>query len=297
MAGYIDNILNSADGKKISKLSQKSGTYNLGYYYWRNVLFERAMRLFVWDGTGEVPAKEIESRLLLQGFVGITDKYKNTLTAFFGSMTGPTVYQDEFTTYNAFSPVWSGSLTIGKDVEIINNNALRNSLYPLVHRYAMMLAHAETTLINVLVNARDSGGVPVAQTQNQIESIKEYQANIYNGVYGQIKDPAFLGVEYKGIRRGTEQNIKDVYEIRMDLLHSFYEDLGVKTSHDKKGNMIVEEVESNNSLLLLNLSDMLYYRQLGCDVINKHYGTNWSVRIAKELDYAVNGGTSNERND
>ena len=47
------------------------------------------------------------------------------------------------------------------------------------------------------------------------------------------------------------------------------------------------EVEADTSLLLLNLSDMIDCRKKAADEVNKKFGTNWSVHIAKEIDYSV----------
>ena len=73
-------------------------------------------------------------------------------------------------------------------------------------------------------------------------------------------------------------------ETRENLLNAFYSDLGVKTAWNKKGNMINEEVEANNSMLLLNISEMLDQRKQGCEKVNKLFGTNWSVEISPEIE-------------
>ena len=47
----IDYInIDSKDGKQISKLARESSTFNKFYEYRRDELFERIMRLFVWEG-------------------------------------------------------------------------------------------------------------------------------------------------------------------------------------------------------------------------------------------------------
>ena len=46
---YID--IDSEDGRQISKLARESCTFNAFYEYWRDQLFERIMRLFVWENT------------------------------------------------------------------------------------------------------------------------------------------------------------------------------------------------------------------------------------------------------
>lgn len=283
---YLEDFLGTDEGRKVSKLAKESCTYNVVYRYWRDALFERVMKLFVWENTGDVLPKEIEARLVLKGHCGIT-KYKNELTAMFGSFYGVTKYQDEWTNYVVRCPIYSGNKTIGKNVVVINNNSLRNATFNLIHHYATLLAHTEVTLTNILINARDSGGVPVVSTEKQKTSIAEYQSKIFNGQYGVVTDIGNLGIEYLGTDKRTQQDVMSIMDTREKLLKSFYSDIGVRSAFQKRNNTIVAEVEADTSLLLLNLADMLKARQDGCDKVNKLYGTNWSVHIAKEIQYAT----------
>lgn len=294
---FVDDLLSVAsDGKELGKLSKNSCSYNYMYRHWKNFLFERIMRLFVWEDTYDVETgkgvepREIEQRLILKGHCGIT-KYKNELTAFFGDFFGVTKYYDEWSHYNVHSPIYSGTRKIGKDIVIINNNALRNPTYDLVHYYATLIGHADVTLINTLINARDSGGVPIVSTQKQKQSVTDYQNKLFNGVYGVVTDVGNLGIQYAGSDRKTQQDIIDVIEVREKLIKSFYSDIGVRSSFEKRNNTVQAEVEADTSLLLLNLSDMLKQRENACKEVNNMFGTNWSVHVAKEIDY----GAENER--
>lgn len=278
------NFLDTRDGRKISKLARESTTYNAYYVYWRDQLFERIMRLFVWEGTEEVPPKEIEQRLMLRGHCGIS-KYEGELTAFFGTFWGPTKYQDEWTNYTVRCPLYSGTRTIGEDIIVIDNNKLRNPSFELVHHYATLLAHTEVTLNNIMINARDAGGIPIASTEKQKASIKQYQGKVYNGQYDVVSDIGMLGVEYAGSDRRTSQNVMDIMQIRERLLKSFYSDIGVRSAFEKRSNSVEAEVEADTSLLLLNLADMIDSRERGCEAINKLFGVNWSVKIAEEIRY------------
>ena len=285
---FLENIFESDN--KITKLAQSSSTFNNMYKYWRNELFERVMRLFVWENTGEVNPKEIEQRLHLQGHCGIT-KYKNELTAFYGSFYGTTKYNDEYKKYTIRCPIYSGTRTINSDIIVIDNNALRNPTYELVHHYAILLAHSEVTLVSSLINARDSGGVPVVSTEKQKASIKEYLAKLYNGQYGVVTDIGNLGIDYLGADRKTQQSLMDIMESREKIIKSFYSDIGVRSAFEKRNNTVQAEVEADTSLLLLNLSDMLKQREDGANKVNKLFGTNWNVHIAEEIDY----GAENQR--
>ena len=292
---YLD-FLDTNDGKKITKLARQSTTFNSYYEYWREQLFERIMRLFVWENTYDVDTKigieahHIEEMLLLAGHCGILN-YNKELTSMYGSFHGVTKYHDEHTKYIVHCPIYSGTHTINKDIIIIKNNSLKNPSYELVHHYAIMLAHIECTLVMALVNARDSGGVPIAGTEKQKKSIELYQSKLYNGQYGVVSDDGFLGVTYGGTDKKSNQSIMDIIETREKILKSFYSDIGVRSAFEKRNNTVQAEVEADTSLLLLNLSDMLNCRMEGCSAVNKMFGTNWNVHIAKEIDYS----TENER--
>lgn len=289
---FLDKYMGHKNFSK-NRFLKENTTFSAGYDYWKELLFERAVRLFVWEGTGDVPPKEIEFALMLNGSAGVTDKYQGKLAVFNGNLSGrPTVYYDEFKVYNVHSPVYSGNLQIDKEVIVINNNACRNSIAPLVSRYAIMLSHIETSLVNTLINGRDSGGIPIASTTAQKSAIEDYRNSLCNGKVTSILDPAFSGVQFIGVDSNSTLGVTELMEARQNTLASFYADLGVKTAREKKGNMITEEVNANDSMLLLNLSDMLHNRQEGAKKINEMFGTEWTVEIAEELKY--NEGVEND---
>ena len=67
----------------------------------------------------------------------------------------------------------------------------------------------------------------------------------------------------------------------------------MRTAVEKRANVVTPEITANDGLLQLNISDMLKERQEGAERVNKLYGTNWSVKIADEIQY----GEENEQND
>ena len=262
----------------------KACTYDDYFFYWRDNLFERLMRLFIYDLDDDIQQKEIEERLYIQGHTGIT-KYEGKVTAFFGSFYGPTVYQDEFTHYTVFSPVYSDTFKIDEDIAIIENNSLKNPSLEHVIHYAQLLAHTEVTLIKLMIEARDAGGVPIAQNEKAKQSLLAYQKAMYQGKINVVSDLAGIGVEYLGSDRHTALNIAEVWEVRKNLIKSFYADIGVRASFDKKSNAVVDEITSDSSMLLYNVADMLEARKMGLEKVNKLFDKNYSVRLADEIDY------------
>lgn len=289
---FLSELKKEQDSNEIFTYAKQSCTYKAYYEYWIEQLFERIMRLFVWENTDDVEPKEIEERLLLQGHCGITKILgEKELTAMFGNFYGVSKYVDDKPFYMVRCPLYSGSRTIGKDIVVIRNNSLKNSTYSLVHHYATLLAHNEVTLVDTLINVRDGGGIPIATTEKQKQSIIAYQSKVFNGQYGVVTDIGNLGLQYIGSDRKTHQNIMDIVTTREKILKSFYSDIGVRSAFEKRSNSVEAEVEADTSLLLLNLSDMLDSRKKGAEEVNKLFGTNWNVHIAKEIDYS----TENQR--
>ena len=284
---FLNEMIDSGkiDYLKLTAKMENACTYPDFFRYWRENLFERLMRLFIWEGMDNPLPKEIEQRLIIAGHCGICD-FKGRLTAFFGSFFGVTVYNDMWTNYNVHSPVYSGSKTIDQDLIVIDNNSIRNPSLLHVNHYAALLAHAEVTLMMQLVEARDSGGVPIAKTEPAKQSILNYQAKKYNGKIGCVSDPAGIGVEYQGADRHTSLDISGIWDVRTKLLKQFYADIGVRATFDKRSNTVVDEITSDTSMLLYNVSDMIKCRKDACEKINDLFGTNWSVRLSDEIDYS-----------
>ena len=98
-------------------------------------------------------------------------------------------------------------------------------------------------------------------------------------------DLAGVGVEYMGADRHTQLKITEVWDTRTKLLKQFYADIGVRATFDKRSNAVVDEITSDSSMLLYNVSDMLDCRQRGADAVNAIFGTEWSVRLSDQINY------------
>lgn len=287
MAFLSDNFKELQENE-LDFFQKEAGTFLNAYIYWTDNLFERIMRLFVWNGAGDIMPKEMESRILIAGHCGVInffDGVTEELTAMFGSFYGVSKYFDEKPFYNLRCPIWAGSGRIGYDTCIIENTSLKNPCLPMVQRYAYMLAHTEVSLVKALINLRDSGGVPVATSSKQKADIEDYQQKLYNGEDGVVIDFGALGVEFAGTDRHTNQSILDIMEVRQKLLKNFYSDIGIRASFDKRSNTVVNEVEADTTMLLFNITDMLEARKRSADRVNKMFGVNWSVDVSPEINY------------
>ena len=277
-------------GKKAEKDILK---LDYSFKYWSDMLFEKCMRIFTWTGL-QFPQKEIESRLLVDGYCGFLKDTKVGLMVASGGMSGVTHYYDEFTTFN-----WSTvgvantkSRTIGKDCIIINNNQLRNPILPMVLRYASLLAHSDISLKCALINTRETNTY-ASSDENTAENINRYYESLYNGDSASILDESLIESVKNISNRESTTAIKDCLSARTDLLSNFFKEIGVKSANDKKERMIESEVDSNNQLLLFNISDMLAERKKACEEINRLFGTNITVELSEEFK-ELQGGARDE---
>lgn len=280
---YLDEI------KNIATYKNGKAQFNNSFKYWRNTLFEQVNKLFTWNGL-PFPQKEIETRLHLFGMVGII-KDKNDLVAVTCSLHGVTDYVDEFTNLNFATPLRSGTRKINTDSVLIDNNTLRNPTINSIDRYAMMLAHTEISLINALVNGRATKTY-IATNNKMAENIKQYQTKLYNGQNDVIVDSSFIGLDIKENNDSSLSNIKNLYDIRQNLLFSFLESIGVRKNQQKKERLVTDEVNADNIYLKLNLKDMYDSRKNACDKINLIFGINCSVIC--NVDYDGDGAIDTE---
>ena len=263
------------------------------FKYWSDMLFEKCMRIFSWTGL-PFPQKEIENRLLIDGFCGFLKDSKAGFMVATGGMYGVTQYYDEFTMFTWSAPAVANtkSRVIGKECVIINNNQLRNPILPMVLRYASLLAHADISLKCALINTRETNTY-ASNDENTAENIVKYYERLYNGDSASILDESLIESVKNISNRENTTAIKDCLNARTDLLSNFFKEIGVKSANDKKERMIESEVDSNNQLLLFNISDMLSERKRACEEINRLFGTSINVELSDEFK-ELQGGARDE---
>ena len=275
-------------------------TFDKSYRYWHKNLFNRLMRLFTWTGL-PFPQREIEFNLMAKGSVGIFNV--NGLFASQCGLTGVTEYPDKFIYAVYANPIkGSGMKKINKECIVIYNDDLMTSLIPFVNRYANLLAHADLSLQIALINSRSMGAL-VAPNSVVAESIKEWYNALKKGKMLAILDDESMETlaSAKGTRSVTESypstnTILDFYTAQQNILKSFYNDLGVKYTTEKKERLITDEVNSDNDMLLINVNAMLENRKKACEDMKKIFGINVTVDLTINAGGVDNdnGGTAND---
>ena len=273
---YLDNCENFN-----KKYNSKKYTLQRSFNFWRNWLFDFCIKLFTYNNC-EFPQKEIEVRLILFGRCGFNKVDGEYIPVDIG-MYGLTNFYDEYTSYNWTTPLHNGKCTINKDGVVINNCQLRTPTYSIIEHYSLLLAHAEVSFINALVNGRATNNI-IANTEQVAKSVRAYYDKLYNGQLDTIVDKTFEGVEVVPSDTTSIRDVKNLFDTLQNILSMFYESIGVKKSMDKKERLITDEVASDNGLLKLNISDMFNERKKAVETINNLFGLNIEVVCNVDLD-------------
>lgn len=260
-----------------------------GYNYWFWKLLNLCLDIFKYENLpATLPAREIESNLMLTGHCFVFPNKGDLVTAV-TSIYGFDIYYNPTKATYAQAVLGSRSNINIKDYAIIYNTSLKDnvlnlpcdgSLLTFIQRYARQLADIESTINIYTVNMRLTS-IPTATNDQAKGSLRKFFDMLKIGKNEIVVDTpiieSFRNVEITSNK--TSDNLSDLLLCRDKILEMFYRDVGVRFRNNKKGNMTVEEVESDDQVLLISLDDMLEERKRGIEDVNNKYGTNISVRI------------------
>ena len=262
------------------------------FEYWKRTLMEYSTRLFTYTGLPDsIPAHEIDTIAFLKGYcplVQIIENGKSTwIAAFSSGMFGLTDYFDQFKKVNFNTPLHFGERTIGKNAVIIPNNSLKIPLIWKIEHYAAQLAHVDISIIAELVNDREIDYME-AINSGAAEAAKQIYSDRYNGRPSALVNKGFTQFQHNFIAARSQDQSGKLWDLRNNILSGFLEEIGVKKSYDKRERQITSEIQADDTMLNLNISDMLESRQTAMEEFNALTGYN--VKVTSNIDYMEEGG-------
>lgn len=293
---YLDNY-----GAALYEFRKKSFTFNPSYRYWVNTLLEYPMRLFTYENLPEtIPAHVVDIMSFIRGYSGIVLLGSGEwICASETSMNGVTDYYDIFKNVTFSTPLHFGTRTIGKTGFVIRNTSLMQPLMPKIERYAMLMAHAEISMVCELVNLRETDVVE-AITEQAAKSADKQARDRYNGELQTLVNEGFAMLRHNFVPTKSQQENMRLWDLRNNILGAYLEEIGIKKSQNKREREISQEVAADDPMLKLNISDMLEVRQADWNKFNEATGHNVTVtcnidylsREGKEVD--INGSEGNK---
>ena len=296
------NIFKKSPTKELKETLQLMYSVNdveNGYSYWFNKLLQRCMSIFNWNGLPDtIPEREIELNLLLTGHCVIFEhdnKLITQVTTLYGNEDS--IYYYPTKAIYASPKAGYGTLEINKNCSIIYNSPLQNNIFyfptdggllTFIQRYARMLADIESTINIYTVNTRATS-FPTAANDTVKNSLEKFFDKIAIGKRAVVSDNAIIE-QFRNVeitRSNYKDGINDLLIARDKTLEMFYRDIGIKFYNPKKAQVTEDELETNDKLLLISITDMLKEQQQGVERLNNMYGRKYnftsSVEIAPEF--------------
>lgn len=274
----------------------------LGYSFfkrmWENLLFNYILSMFVYDGLPDnLPAREIEFKLMLLGKASLIVKNSKIYVAK-GSFSGVTEYYD-------INPVCTWSLLdstgVKRNYDFVRarNTKTEMSLAPLIEYYADLLTHAVLSMRASLINSRQQK-LLIGSTQQQVDTLNFMYKSLYAGDLKAIIDTDSLsqllvsgetGIKTYDLGAYSVGAVADYWQTIQNLLHNFFDMIGVRTHTDKKERLVTDEVISDAPMLQISIQDMLTCRHQMCEDVSAKWGDKfgrWSVKLNPEI-YQTSG--------
>lgn len=240
----------------------------------------RIQKMFKYDNLPPtIPRNMLEYYLMNNGSCFVT-QVNEKLYALYGTFGGePSPYYQP-TRYIIANP----GLKFDKDCDILEdgvlmrNDSLWQGLYPLMARYASLMAENVITIRSAQIMLRILSLLTAPDDKTKAAA-DIYLNKIIKGELGVIAENRFFdGIKMQSPPSNNGSYLTQFIELQQYLKGSFYNEIGLNANFNMKREAIGDGESSLNEDTLLPLcDDMLRCRQEDVEKINQKYGTNISV--------------------
>ena len=236
-----------------------------------------------------IPREMLEYYLLVNGSCFIAKHEDGNLYALLGSFGGePDAYYRP-TRYIVANPAlkMSKDFDINNDGVLIRNDSIWVGLYPLMARYASLMAENILTLRSADVMLRVIAMLTAPDDKTRIAA-EAYLKKLENGEFGVIAENRFFeGVKMQSPPSNNGSYLTQFIELHQYLKGSFYNEIGLNANFNMKREALGDGESSLNEDSLMPLCDeMLRCRQEDFDKVNKMFGTD--IKVEFDSSWAQN---------
>jgi hypothetical protein len=248
-----------------------------------NYMNIRLQKMFHYEGLPDTMPKEmLEYYLLNNGSCYVTE-VDGKLYALVGNFGGVPDGYYRPTRYIVANPGLNltKDYDLEKDGVLVRNDTLWFGLYPLMSRYATLMAENMLTIrtADIMLRIMALLSAPDDRTKAAAD---EYLKNIEIGKLGSIAESRFFddGVKMQSPPSNNGSYLTQFIELHQYLTGTFYNEIGLNANFNMKRESIGEGESSLNEDSLLPLSDeMLRCRKEDIDKINAMFGTSITVEF------------------
>jgi len=246
-----------------------------------NYMNIRLQKMFHYEGLPDTIPKEILEGYLINNGTCFIAKVNGDLYALLGSIGGELDPYYRPTRYIVANPglKLTQDFSIKEDGILLRNDSLWLGLYPLMARYATLMAENVLTLRTADVMLRVMAMFTAPDDKTKLAA-EEYLKNLEAGKLGVIGENRFFdeGVKMQSPPSNNGSYLTQFIELHQYLTGTFYNEIGLNANFNMKRESIGEGESSLNEDSLLPLcEEMLHCRKEDIEKVNKMFGTNITV--------------------
>lgn len=160
-----------------------------------------------------------------------------------------------------------------------------------IELYAMRMAEAQRT-VDINIHAQRTP-ILIETDQNQKFTMRQVYEQ-YDGnapvIYGNKN--AGIDGSLKVLKTDAPIVFDKIMEYKRDIFNEALTYLGVSNLDEKKERRVVNEAESNNEVINLNLQSYLTPRKEACKQFNEKFGTNIDVKVRSDIHNIIKDAES-----
>lgn len=160
-----------------------------------------------------------------------------------------------------------------------------------IELYAMRMAEAQRT-VDINIRAQRTP-ILIETDQNQKFTMRQVYEQ-YDGnapvIYGNKN--AGIDGSLKVLKTDAPIVFDKIMEYKRDIFNEALTYLGVSNLDEKKERRVVNEAESNNEVINLNLQSYLTPRKEACKQFNEKFGTNIDVKVRSDIHNIIKDAES-----
>lgn len=247
-----------------------------------NYMLMRLLSMFKYENLPDsLPQEAIETLLLLCGSCAIVKDNDGKLYAVPANSGGePDAYYryTKIIVANPYLEMKNKTFTLNEDCVLMRNDYIWYGLYPLMDRYATLMAENVLTIRTTDIFLRIIAMISAPDDKTRT-SAEAFIKAITNGDMSVLADNSFLG----GVKLQTPPSnngsfLTQFIELQQYLKGSFFNEIGINANFNMKRESLGDGETSLNEDILKPLVDqMLEVRKQDVEKINQMYGTNITV--------------------
>lgn len=257
-------------------------------------MLSRLQKMFRYEGLPDtIPRQYLENYLLMNGSCviakDISHPEDDNLYAFVGAAGGPPDVYYRPTLYMVANPGLKTSnqyyiSPTDKEHEcnavLVRNDTMWQGLYPMMARYASLIAENLLTVRTADVMLRVLALITAPDDSSRLAA-DQFLKDIEQGHLASIAENRFLdGIRMQNPPSNNGSYLTQFIELHQYLVGSFYNEIGLNANYNMKREALSEsETGLNDDSLMPLCEDMLRCRQEDMERVNEMYGTSIKVYL------------------